>query len=168
MGRKPYSYRKTVEECWSISTVFFNQQMLFNGGFKNTTMTWSIGGNKTGSIGMFVSMFAGNEHVRLYYTQTDRFTDKSKELDYRVRLVQTSCFYGGHRWWFLCPMTIDGNVCNSRVGVLYLGGGEYFGCRHCYDLTYLCQKESGKYDELYKRMGFNPKEARRALFKQRS
>jgi hypothetical protein len=45
----------------------------------------------------------------------------------------------------------------------YLGGGEYFGCRHCYNLTYLCQKESGKYDELYRQRGFDPKEARKAL-----
>ncbi len=50
-----------------------------------------------------------------------------------------------------------------RGGVLYLGGGKYFGCRHCYDLTYLCQKESGKYDDLYKGMGIDPKVARKAL-----
>lgn len=24
---------------------------------------------------------------------------------------------------------------------MYLGGGKYFGCRHCYNLTYRCQKE---------------------------
>jgi hypothetical protein len=41
--------------------------------------------------------------------------------------------------------------------------GMYFGCRHCNDLTYRCQKESGKYDELYEGMGFDPKEARKAL-----
>ena len=121
------------------------------------------GGHKTGSIGMIVSMSKGYEHCRLYYTQTDRFTDKSKELDYEVRLVSTPCFYGGQRWWFICPLVVNGEGCNRRVGVLYMGGGEYLGCRHCYNLTYLCQKESGKYDELYKQWGFNPKEARKAL-----
>ena len=38
MGRKPYSNRKTVEECWSIGTVFLNQQRFFNGGFKDITI----------------------------------------------------------------------------------------------------------------------------------
>ena len=56
----------------------------------------------------------------------------------------------------------DGEGYDRRVGVLYLDG-VYFGCRHCYDLTYKCQKESGRYDELYKSMGLDPKEARRAL-----
>jgi hypothetical protein len=88
---------------------------------------------------------------------------KSNVTDYKVRLVSTPCYYDGHRWWFLCPLTIDGNVCGRRVGVLYLGGGEYFECRHCYDLTYLCQKKSGKHNELYRQWGFDPKEARRAL-----
>ncbi|MHC4270256.1 MAG: hypothetical protein ACYSTS_17590 [Planctomycetota bacterium] len=44
-----------------------------------------------------------------------------------------------------------------------MAGGEHFGCRHCYDLTYRCQKESGKYDELYEGMGFDPKAVRKAM-----
>ncbi|MHC4269044.1 MAG: hypothetical protein ACYSTS_11320 [Planctomycetota bacterium] len=135
MGRKPYSNRKTVEECQSISTVFLNQRRLFNGGFNNTTLTWSIGGNQTGSMGMFVSMFKGEEHCRFNYTITDRFSGNKTDLDYKVRLVSTPCYYGGQRWWFICPLTRNGEVCNRRVGIIYLAGGEYFGCRHCYDLT---------------------------------
>ena len=50
MGRKPYSYRRTVEECNSISTVFLNQQRLFNGGFKNITLDWSRGIYQAGSM----------------------------------------------------------------------------------------------------------------------
>ena len=102
-------------------------------------------------------------HCRLYYTVTDRFSGHKTELDYKVRLVSAPCYYGGHRWCFLCPLTIDGNVCNRRVGVLYLSDGEYFGCRHCYNLTYTSSKESGKYDDMYRQWGFDPKEARRAL-----
>ncbi|MHC4139251.1 MAG: hypothetical protein ACYSR1_05265, partial [Planctomycetota bacterium] len=71
-------------------------------------MTWSIGGNKTGCIDMIISMFEGDEHCRLYYTVTDRFSGHKTELDYKVRLVSTPCYYGGHRWWFICPLTIDG------------------------------------------------------------
>ncbi len=145
MGREPYSFRKTVEECLSVSTVWLNQQRLFNGGFNNITLNWSIGGNQTVSIGMIVSMFQGEEYCRLNYTITDRFSGRGKNLNYNVRLVSTLCNFGGRRWWFICPLTRDGEVCKRRVGVLYLGGEEYFGCRHCYNLTYTSSKESGKY-----------------------
>ena len=88
-----------------------------------------------------------NIHILILYWRT-------KRLDYKVRIVSTSCFYGGHRWWFICPLTRDGELCGRRVGVLYLSDGEYFGCRYCNNLTYLCQKESGKYDSLYEGMWF--------------
>ncbi len=53
--------------------------------------------------------------------------------------------------------------CGRRVGVQYLGAGEYFGCRHCYNLTYTSSKESGKYDDMYRQWGFDSKEAKRAF-----
>ncbi len=143
--------------------MFLNQQRLFNGGFNNTTVNWSKGSNQTGSIGMMFSMVAGDEYCRFNYTITDRFSGSEKDLNYNVRLVSTTCYFGGHRWWFLCPLVVKGELCGRRVGVLYLGGGEYFGCRHCYDLTYLCQKESGKYDSFYEKLGFDPKAVRKAL-----
>ncbi len=163
MGRKPYSNRKMVEECQSISTVFLNQRRLLNGGINNTTISWSICGNTTARIGLIVSMFEGEEHCRLYYTVTDRLSGHEKELDYKVKLVSTPCYYGGNRWWFICPVSKSyGEVCGHRVGNLYLDG-DSFGCRHCYNLTYKCQKESGRYDSLHEGMGFDPKAVRRAL-----
>ena len=44
-------------------------------GRSNISLSWSIGGNLTGSAGMFVSMFEGDEHCRFNYTITNRFTD---------------------------------------------------------------------------------------------
>ncbi len=163
MGRTPYSDRKTIDDVWALSTVYLNKHGLYNGGLNDFTMTWSMGGYMTARIGMIISMYEGDEHCRLNYTVTNRFSGRETELDYRVELASTPCYYGGHRWWFLCPLTANGNVCGRRVGVLYLSEGEYFGCRHCHDLTYLCQKESGKHDELYRQWGFDPKEARRAM-----
>jgi hypothetical protein len=83
--------------------------------------------------------------------------------DYRIEFVSTPCYYGGQRWWFICHLVVNGSVCNRRVGVLYLGEGEYFGCRYCNNLTYTSSKESGKHDDMYRQWGFDPKEARRAL-----
>ena len=167
MGRDSYSFRLTVEECKSISTVSLNQYNLFNKGFHNTTLSWTGWRTERGSIGLIVSMFKGDEHCRLYYTQKDKFSGQKTDLDYMVKLVSTPCYFGGYRWWFLCPLVVNGKACDRRVEILYLGGEKYFGCRHCYNLTYECQKESGKYDRFFEKLGHDPKEVRRVLFKKR-
>jgi hypothetical protein len=89
---------------------------------------------------------------------------REDELDYKARLVWTPCNFGGRRWWFVCPLVVNGRACNRRVGVLYLGGGKYFGCRPCHDLTYESSRESHKFDRMFLRMGIDPKEGKR-LFK---
>jgi len=76
--------------------------------------------------------------------------------------------FGGKRWWFHCPLIKDGQICNRRVGRLYLpSGGHYFGCRHCYDLTYPSCQNSHKYDGMYallaRNMGTTPEMVKRVL-----
>ncbi len=76
--------------------------------------------------------------------------DDEKAAEYRVELTQTPCFYGGFRYWFICPLTKDGVYCGNRVGKLYLPrGGRFFGCRHCYDLTYESCQTSHKHDRIF-------------------
>lgn len=117
-------------------------------GWKNSIMTWSRNGEKTGSVGIEVSLVgdlrkyysepnepAGEPYVKLSYTQTDRNTEEKEDLDYKIPLTTTPCNYGGVRYWFICPWYANGKYCGRRVGVLYLGG-KYFACRHCYNLTY--------------------------------
>ena len=118
---------------------------------------------QTGGIHLQIIMLENDKYVRFQYTHTNRFTCEKSELDYKVRLVATPCYYGGHRYWFLCPLVVNGKACNRRVGVLYLGDGKYFGCRHCFNLTYECQKESHKFDSMFKSMGYDPKEALKVL-----
>jgi len=157
MGRWSYSNRWTVEESKSISTKFLNKHHYFDGGVRWGGMNWSRNGEQTGSIGFTVSTVEGDEYVRFQYTQTDRNTDEKTELDYKVRIVSTLCNYGGRRWWFICPLVVNGYACNRRVGVLYLASGKYFGCRHCYNLTYESSKESHKFDSMFLKMGVDPK-----------
>ena len=60
-----------------------------------------------------------------------------------------SCTACPRGWWFICPLIKDGIACNRRVLKLYIGGGKYFGCRHCYELTYQsCQKHDARVDRL--------------------
>jgi hypothetical protein len=155
MGRWSYSSRWTVERCNSISTKFLNVHNYFDGGVRWGGCSWSRNGEPGGSIGFSVSTLEGD--VRFQYTQTDRNTNEKAELDYKARIVSTPCNYGGRRWWFICPLVVNGNACNRRVGVLYLGNGKYFGCRHCYYLTYRCCKESHKFDSIWLKMGILPK-----------
>ncbi len=113
-----------------------------------------------GGVSFAVSTVAGDEYIRFQYTQTDKHSGEKTELDYKVRLVWTPCHFGGRRWWFICPLIVNGRVCNRRVGVLYLASGKYFGCRHCYNLTYERSKESHKFDALFRKMGITAKEAK--------
>lgn len=80
--------------------------------------------------------------LRLMYTTT-RPSGEKIENDYRVRMTYTVPNYGGRRWWFICPLSIGGKACGRRVGKLYNPPGAlYFGCRHCYGLTYESTRES--------------------------
>jgi hypothetical protein len=124
---------------------------------------WDWRGQANGNIGFVVSIGSGAEYIRFQYTYIDRQTHTKTELDYRTRLAPTSCYFGGQRWWFLCPMSKDGVVCNRRVGILYLGDGKYFGCRHCYNLTYLSCKENHKFDNMFSSIGLHPEAGKRLL-----
>ena len=65
------------------------------------------------------------------------------DSNYTVGAVSTSPTYGGRRWWWLCPLNHRARgACNRRVGKLYLpSGASYFGCRHCYELSYTSAQE---------------------------
>jgi hypothetical protein len=76
---------------------------------------------------------------------TDRFSSEKVQYDYPIAFTATRCNFGGVRYWFICPLVIDGKPCRRRVAKLYLPpGGKYFGCRHCYNLTYRSCKEHDK------------------------
>jgi hypothetical protein len=164
VGRWTYSSRWTVEDCKAITTKFLNKHGYFDYSFHNGGISWSRNGEKTGSIAFAVSMAEGNEHICFQYTYTNNDTGEKTELDYKVRLVWTPCYFGGRRWWFICPLIVNGYVCNRRVGSLYLANGKYFGCRRCYNLTYRSSQDSHKTDRLFRdiglEMGVTPEELR--------
>jgi hypothetical protein len=143
---------------------FLNEHHYFDDGVRWGGMRWTRHGEETGNISFTVSTVEGDEYIRFRYTQTDRHSGEKSDLDYKARLDSTPCNLGGRRWWFICPLVVNGRACNRRVGVLYVAGGTYFGCRHCHDLTYESSKESHKYDRMFLRMGIDPKEAKK-LFK---
>jgi len=148
MGRDSWSDRLTVEECKTIDIPWLAKYDYFC-GYRSGLITWKNSfGEQTGSIAIQVTvdneMFRGN-YVRFMSTMTDHSTGEKTEIDYKVDLVTTSCNYGGVRYWFICPLTVNQRVCDKRVSKLYLPpGGKYFGCRICHNLTYRSCKEHDK------------------------
>ena len=84
-------------------------------------------GAHTASIGYTVLNETDVPTIWLEYKRGD------EPLKYSIHLTSTTPNYGGRRWYFICPLA----GCGRRVACLYLvRGARYFGCRHCYNLTY--------------------------------
>jgi len=72
-----------------------------------------------------------------------------------IRLRATKAPFGGRRWWFICPLIVNGECCTRRVAKLYLRG-RYFGCRICHELTYRSCQEAHQIDRIFARVGGGP------------
>ena len=161
MGRWSYSDKMEADGLKKITTGFLKKYNYFE-GWRSGVITWTNGGSDSKSqISIQVSVLSGDNYMRLMYTQTDYETHQKGDYDYKVQLVTTSCRFGGERYWFICPLVKNNRVCGRRVGTLYKGGN-YFGCRHCYDLTYSSRKvnRSWKYGYLAKLLDVEDKISR--------
>ncbi len=140
MGRQSYSNKTETYQVKQISTSFLKKHGFFEDGMESGTVSWSRNGENTGRIGIQSRIEENEKYIKFIYTQTNNDTGEKKDFDYKVQLATTSCHYGGVRHWFVCSLTKNGNYCGRRVGVLYKNG-DYFGCRHCYDLVYRSNRE---------------------------
>jgi len=170
MGRYYLDKKDTVEDCRSVSISFLKKHGYFSEPCSMSgTIIWkNCFGEKTSSIGIVVSTFEGENYVRFYYTVTNRSSGEKTEYDYKIQLTTTPCNFGGVRYWFICPLSKNGIYCGRRVAKLYKApGANYFGCRHCYNLSYESRNESRlgrigqlgyllkvekQYEELYKKV----------------
>ncbi len=108
--------------------------------FYSSELTFSRGQEKVGSLMCHLNL--QDLSMRLIYTHTENYSEEKSELDYEIRLTTTECNLGGFRYWFICPLSVNGVYCGRRCGVLY--GGKYFGCRKCYNLKYQSQADSNR------------------------
>jgi hypothetical protein len=140
MGRYYFDAKTTVEQATQLS-IFKLKEFGLLRGYAGTTLTWTrrLSGHKS-SIGILVD--TEDLYAKVNYTITDRNTDEKTDYDYKINLTTTPCHFGGVRYWFICPLSRNGVSCERRTGTLYLAsGGKYFGCRHCYDLSYESRNE---------------------------
>ena len=141
MGRYYFNARTTVEQAMQLNIFKLKKSGLLC-GYVTATMTWTrIYSGHESSIGICVD--TEELYAKANYTITDQNTDEKTDCDYQINLTTTPCYFGGVRYWFICPLSVNGEYCGRRVGTLYLAsGGNYFGCRHCYNLSYKSQNES--------------------------
>lgn len=133
MGRNSWSTRLTVGRCQCIRIQDITNRQDVRSGLADLYAN-------LGKSPLAVCR-ALNQQVDL----TIASADPSAVGSYRVELTATPCNYGGVRLWFVCPLYIAGRACRRRVGRLYLPpGGRYFGCRHCYNLTYVSTQMAQK------------------------
>ena len=143
MGRYYFDAKTTVEQATQLS-IFKLKEFGLLDGFHASTLTWTHrpSGHKN-SIGITVDIEEAEPYVKVNYSTTDRSTGEKTDYDYKISLTTTPCNFGGVRYWFICPLSVNGVYCGRRTGTLYLASGRnYFGCRHCYDLSYESRNET--------------------------
>jgi len=145
MGRYYLDKKDTVEDCRNVSISFLKKHdYLSENSCRSGGISWkNYYGEETSSIDIVISTFEGEKYARFYYTVTNRSSGEKTDYDYKVALTTTPCNLGGVRYWFICPLTTRGVYCGQRVGKLYLApSADYFGCRHCYNLSYESRNET--------------------------
>ena len=143
MGRYYWSSKTEADGLLKISIYWLRKNgYLFANCLKGGVITWTnrSSGNKN-SISIQVSTLREDSYARLIYTITDYSTGKKKDLDYKILLVTSPCYFGGSRYWFKCSLSRNGVYCGRKVAILYKDG-DFFGCRHCHDLSYSSRNES--------------------------
>ena len=149
MGRDYFNKKITVEQATQLNIFKLKKSGLLC-GYVSATMTWTrkYSGHES-SMGICVDI--EELYAKVNYTITDRNTKEKTDYEYQISLTTTPCHFGGVRYWFVCPISKNGVSCGRRTGILHLAsGGNYFGCRHCYDLSYKSRNESrlGRYGNL--------------------
>lgn len=141
MARYYYNKKAEVEDTKTIQAWFLNKHGYFDSS-QSGTITWTrsgLWGEHKCSVS--VQTLLPSKTLRISYSQTDNDTAEKKDFDYKIPLVTTPCNYGGQRYWFICPWFKDKVYCGRRINVLYKSG-DYFACRHCYELTYHSRNEN--------------------------
>lgn len=139
MPKQP-TFPKLYDELKTLSVSFLKKHgYLKPNQLQSGTVTWSTGGNVTGTIAIIVSMQPGAEHLALDYSCN------GKPVNYRVRLTPVPSNLGiGLLWYFVCPNT------GKRCRKLYLAD-TYFLHRDAFSGCMYRKQAMSKYTRLLDR-----------------
>lgn len=127
-GYMRFSSKSTCETQYRIDIRCLKKIGVLSNSWGSGTLAWESRGKRTGSI-----CYRREEDMLLLTYKAQRGNSDWHDIKQRIRLDQTPCNFGGHRYWFICP------DCGKRVGVLH---GIRFLCRHCHNLAYASQNET--------------------------
>ena len=145
--------KTTVEECLTLDVNRWRREGRLRAGVRLLgSWRWTYRDGSDFTVHYDVDTRVSDKlAVHLWYSWVWTATQEPESADYHVRLTTTVPRFGGVRWWFICPLAIDGRPCGRRVGKLHLPPrGRYFGCRHCHHLTYTSCQESHLYDGAFR------------------
>jgi hypothetical protein len=133
-----------VEDCLILSiTELIREGALIPGVYKTGTWGWVYEGKQPHAAVGFESDLRYPDHGSLRL----RYTTGGRKIDEWIWLKTTVPNYGGHRWWFKCP------VLNVRAAKLYLPrGGDRFASRRAWDLSYRSCQQSHKDERFHRRL----------------
>lgn len=146
-GRRwTYSKKVTVEDSRSLNISKLHRDGLLKPGCYNLTWTNTGTGEKTGSISYALQRGQeGDPEGTLYMTLNYQLGKEKIPVAEPIKLEATRPNFGGVRYWFTCPLIVNGRPCNRRAGRLHLiSGCQYFGCRNCLNLTYTSRQTHDK------------------------
>ena len=127
--------RDTTDSTKSITIKFLKRNgYLEKDNHKYGEIIWSRNGEETGRVSLSTCLDERGDSVSFNYRVRQQ-GEEWKSMNYKFNLLKTPCYFGGYRYWFQCGLCKRNVYCGRRVGVLYLVG-DYFGCRHCADLSY--------------------------------
>lgn len=128
-------YKQKAEDCRSIDIYKMKRSGCLEAGRRGNWI-WSRDDEEVARIDYHCtgSDLVLNYRVRICGGDWER-------IEQTVPLTQTDCNFGGQRIYARCPGIVGGRHCQRRVGKLF-AGGNYFLCRHCYDVGYYSQSET--------------------------
>jgi hypothetical protein len=143
MSNKVHYY--TTEDCKTISIKDLSSMGFrwWGDGYRKD-IHWRISGSPCGSI----SIIYNNTPIKTItfdYNITDNIDGSKRLMNYKFYIHTTNCNFGGVRSWFVCGLYHNGIHCGKRVSKLYKApNSDYFGCRHCMNLTYESRLKNNK------------------------
>lgn len=155
MGRRRWTTRLTVEECYPLDIGQLVRAAVFDADPRSLcAFTWNDSAG-TPISGVTFRVFpdrTGALAVHFYHPVPMTPCSPAWIQQQIVRLSTTKCDFGGVRRWFRCSLIRDGYPCKRRVRALYSTPREkLFGCRQCHNLTYRsAQQHDQRIDRLLK------------------
>lgn len=104
-------------------------------------IVWTSSDGSKSDINYQIDLSNPSPSMRLMYTVTFHWDGEKKDFDYKIPIMKQNCFFGGFRWWFVCPLFLNGVYCGKRTGTLYNYSNGYYGCRICTRRAYRSQNE---------------------------